>query len=152
MMPLGPISKMFQDASVFWAALGAIAQAIEAFVVLISAIVVIFQLRRMRQESIRDRIAGLTTAVEVLRSDVLQKVLQEIPSGANIRGVNWNEVLDQLDLIGLLIREGYTDENLFFRLKRHELRLLATYLSEHSLLKDADEHPDAKWMLERALK
>ena len=47
-------TSMVGNPELFWAALGALAQTLEAIVVLFSAIAVIFQLRHMRQESIEN--------------------------------------------------------------------------------------------------
>jgi hypothetical protein len=134
----------------FWVALGALAQAVEALVVLVSAVVVVFQLRRMRQESIRDRIIGLNSALEVFKSDLLRKVLEEIPKDAEVRGVNWDEIFDQLDLIALLIEQGYTDEKLFLKLKGAELRSLGKYIQRFSLSNDLQKHRGAQQLLNKA--
>jgi hypothetical protein len=147
---MGFVSATIHNQDLFWAALGALAQTVEALVVLVSAIVVIFQLRRMRQESIRDRIAGLRTAIEILDSELLRKVVKEIPTGATIRGVNWDEFLDQLDLVALLITEKYTDENLLLKLKGHELYSIAEYLHGTPLESDLRKHPGAQWILMKA--
>ncbi len=143
------VAAAFQDPNMFWSAVGAMAQAVEAIVVLVSAVVIVFQIRRMKQESLRDRISGLYSALEVIGSDLLQKVLAEIPQGAEIRGVNWDALLDQLDLVALLIERGYTDEKLFLDLKGDELRLLRDYLEKFSY-SIPERHWRAKRLLERA--
>ena len=101
------ISLTLHDPNMLWVALGSISQMVEAVVVLVSAVVIIFQVRRMKQESVKDRIAGLSSALEVFSSGLLQKVLTEVPRGAEIRGVNWEEFFDQLDLVGLLIDSSF---------------------------------------------
>jgi len=143
------IGLTLQDPNMLWAALGSISQMVEAVVVLVSAVTIIFQMRRMKQESIRDRIAGLSSALEVFSSGLFQKVLTEVSWGAEIRGVNWDELLDQLDLIGLLIEKGYTDEELFLELKGDELQAIAGYFERTS--RDIPEkHWRAKRLLARA--
>lgn len=143
------LSAFSDDPGLFWAALGAIGQALEALVVLFSAGFIIFQLRRMRQESIKDRVSGLRTAIEVLDSDLFRKVVREASSGAVIRGVDWDMLLDQLDLIGLLISENYTDEALFLKLKGQELRRIAEYVQNREFADELEKHPGAAGLLEK---
>ena len=144
------MSVTIHSPDLFWAALGALAQAVEALVVLVSAAVLIFQLRRMRQESIRDRIAGLNKAIEILDSELFRKVVNEIPTGTTIRGVNWNQLLDQLDLVAHFVAEEYTDQTWLLKLKGHELSSIAEYLHRTPPDSDLQGHQGAQWILQRA--
>ena len=143
------VAATLQDPGVFWAAIGSVSQMIEAVVVLVSAVVIIFQIRRMKQESLRDRISGLHSALEVFSDDLFQKVLTEIPERAEIRGINWEVFLDQLDFIGLLVEKGYTDDELLLELKGDELRALADYFKARSR-NVPEKHWRARRLLERA--
>lgn len=149
------ISAALANSDLFWTALGASAQMLEALVVTVSAIVVVFQVKRMRQESVRDRISGLKTALEVLDSELFRKVVRQATTGARIQGVNWNELLDQIDLAALLVAQGYTDESLFLKLRGHELSSIAGYLRKASSTSDFQldlniQHPSAQWLLNEA--
>ena len=108
----------------FWIALGSIAQAVEATVVLATAFVIIFEVQRMRRESIENRITGLKLAFETLNSEDIVKVIEATRLGEKIRGVNWQALLEQINLVALLVDQQYTELDLLLKLKGAQLATL----------------------------
>lgn len=143
----------------FWVALGSIAQAIEATVVLATAFVIIFEIQRMRRESIENRVTGLKLAFETLNSEDIVKVIEATRLGESVRGVNWQSLLEQINLVALLVDQGYTELSLLLKLKGSQLATLdqcfqssappylksePTYSPAYSLLKRSRQFVDKR--------
>jgi hypothetical protein len=107
-----------------WTAIGAIAQALQAMVVLASAIVIVYEVKRMRRESIEDRVTGLKLAADILDSGDFAKVKDAAFSGQSVRGVDWQSLFEQINLVALLVDEGYTELSLLLKLKGVQIAML----------------------------
>jgi hypothetical protein len=121
------------DPALFWAALAAIAQSVEAVVVLASAVIVVFQLRRFRRQSLESKISGLKMAMDTLDADPLEKVTRGLAAATTLEGINWQDLLNQIDLVALLVDERYTDETLLLAMRGQELAATSHYIETHAI-------------------
>ncbi len=120
----------------FWAALGSIGQAWEALIVTLTAGIVVFQLRQIRQEQIENRIQGLKLAIDYLSSETFMKATEGALKETKIHGINWRTLLDQLNFVSTLVEQKYTDRDLLFGIKGHELSAIGKYLKDHPIADD----------------
>ena len=108
----------------FWTAIGAIAQAIQAAVVLASAIVIVYEVKRMRRESIENRVFGLKLAIDILDSVEFTKVTEAALTGRGVRGANWRTLLERINLVALMVDQKFTELDLLLKLKGLQLATL----------------------------
>lgn len=143
-----------------WEAVSAISSSIQAMILFVSALAIISQLRQYRRESIENRITGLDTAIKLLNnSEDFTKASNAIMRSGKVLGVlTWSNIFEVVDQIVLLIEEKYTDPNLLFKLKGHELAAVGRYLSTAQLPEETkQELASAKYkgvrdLFERAIK
>lgn len=128
-----------------WTAVAALAQTLEAVVVTLSAIIVIYQLRRMRQESIENKVSGVKAAVDVLSSERFRSVSSVAMAETSLHGDNWRFLLDQVNLVALLINEKYTDERLLLSLKGHDLAEIESLLRTKPISRDLQAELNTKY-------
>ena len=139
------LTKTMSSPDLLWVALGVMMQTLQTIFIVISAIVVIFQVRQWRQESIENRIAGLRTALDVLKSDAFNQVSRQAMEEKIVHGVNWRRLLDEINLVALLISEEYTDESLLLKLKGSELAAIGKYIQEDQVATDLKTELDVKY-------
>jgi hypothetical protein len=121
------LEKTLTDPNVFWLA-------IEAIATVVAAIIIIGQLRRLREESIAHRFEGFRYAVELLSSsefgDQAESFYKLLDHGDPFEFhnsmpplVHW--ILRTLETIDRMIRDEYLDEEFFFRIEGRRLAHLA---------------------------
>ncbi len=122
-----------------WEAVSAISSALQAIILLFSALVVISQLRQIRQQSIESRITGLDTSLKLLdSSEDFTKASYAAMHNSIVLGVStWSNIFEVIDQVVLLIDEKYTDPNLLLKLKGHELAAIGKYLSNVQIPEEA---------------
>jgi len=121
------------DLGVRWAAIAVLLQIIQTLFILISAIVVFFQIRQYQKEAVEKKITGLKTAIESLDSDLFNQVSKQAASGRSIQGVNWRKLLNSINLVALLVQEGFTNSQLLLALKGKELFEIGNYIQKNGL-------------------
>jgi len=121
------LEKTLTDPNVFWLALEAIATAL-------AAAIIIWQLRRLREETIAHRFEGFRYALELLSSsefgDQAASFYKLLDQGDPFQFhttmpplVHW--ILRTLEIIDRLIRDEHLDEEFFFRIEGRRLAHLA---------------------------
>jgi hypothetical protein len=121
------------DLSVKWAAIGILLQIIQTSVIFISAIVVFFQIRQIQKDAIEKKITGLKTAVDALDNDLFNQVSKQAASNNVIQGANWRKLLNSINLVALLIQEGFTNSQLLLAMKGKELYTIGCYIQKQGL-------------------
>jgi hypothetical protein len=143
------LSGFLKDPILFWTALGAIAQTIAALVVIVSIRSVIPQLKQFRVE-------GLRVALELLdKNKQFDQVAEEALNNRTIHGVDWDNLVEQISLIALLVDEKFTNEKLLFIHKGKQLSAISYFLKTDQVSADVrqklrEEYPKAFNLLDRA--
>jgi hypothetical protein len=156
------INSQISCSQIDWAAVSAIAS---VALVLVSVFLLYPQLKRIKQESTSDMVAGLQTALKLMdNSGPLKLVIEATSTGRNRPSddVNqWKQVFEVLNQIALLIEKKYTDEELFMSLKARDLTALGRYLQKNTGPESRPEGPGlylgqryalAKGLLESAIR
>jgi hypothetical protein len=131
--------KTTSDPSLMWTALGVGLQMIQTIMVLVSAVVVVLQIKQLRRDSTEKRISGLKTAIEALDTDLFRQVSKQVREGKTVQGANWRKLLESIKLVAVLIHEEYTSEKLLFAMKGQELYDLSEYFKKNPLPVDLKE-------------
>jgi hypothetical protein len=56
-----------------------------------------------------------------------------------IHGINWRSLLDQVNIVALMVEQGYTDRELLFQLKGNALAAIGRYLQSHNIASDLSQ-------------
>jgi hypothetical protein len=126
-----------------------IAQCVEAAVLFLSAPVVIWQLKRLREESVAQKAQALREARETLDSPIFLELVgileREADSGAyEERALEALPlVLAQVDYVALLVRKKYLDKDLLFAYKGIDIAKLADHLDALGRTAEKLEEPGA---------
>jgi len=122
------MKKTMSDPSLIWAASSVGIQILQTIFIVVSAVVVFIQIRQFQRESIKNKIDGLRTALDILNSDVFHQVSRQSMEGKAIQGVSWRKLFEDINLVGLLIEKDYTDEELLLSIKGAGLASIGIYL------------------------
>jgi hypothetical protein len=139
----------YDEWMLFWTALASIAQVASAVLIVGSLMAVIPQLKQFRVE-------GLRAAVELLETNKqFNQVAEEAINNRASHGVDWDALVEQINLVALQVSEGFTNKKLLFIHKGKQLaaiyslletnkvseavknKLIAEYPQAIKLLKDA---------------
>jgi len=134
------IRETISDPSIFWPAL-------EAIATLIAAIVIIYQLKNLREETTAHRFEGFRYAMQLVSSSEFSKQAANfhklLDHGDPFRFhetmppvVHW--ILRTLEIVDRLIKDGYLEEDLFFRV---EGKRLATLARDIQMIKEGKDTP-----------
>lgn len=121
------------DLSLRWVAIGVLLQTVQTMLIIVSAVVVFWQIRQLQKEAIEKKIAGLKMAIEVLDTDLFNQLSKQITDGKSIQGVNWRKLLSSINLVALLIREKFTNYPLLLAMKGKELYAIGNYIQKEGL-------------------
>ncbi len=130
----------FTNPAYLWSALEAVATSL-------AAIVIFWQLRRLRQEAVAHKVEGLKYAMEIVGSndfqDKLQKLNQVLYNGDPFQFGQTllpivQGLLQSLEIVDLLIKTGYLEEQFFFRIEGLRLAELSTNIR---LLEEGKDTP-----------
>ena len=118
-----------------WEIVGVLSSCIQTIILAGSAVAIYAQLKQYRQQSIESRITGLDTALKVLdNSEHFKKTCTAIMRNDKVMGIDvWNDILETLDQITLLIGQRYTEPDLLFKLKGHEFAAIEKYLANNQV-------------------
>lgn len=130
------------DLSLRWTAWTFVLQGVQTLLIVISGFLVIMQVRQISKEAIEKKITGLKTAIEALDTDLFNQVSKEAVSGTPIRGINWRRLLDSVNLVALLVEQGYTDPKLLLAMKGKELFAVGSYIQKNGLPDDIKQDTD----------
>jgi hypothetical protein len=127
---MGFLNRTLIDPSLFWPAL-------EALATLVAAGIIIWQLRRLREETVAHRFEGFRYAMQLISAPEFQEQAASFHELLN-RGdphqfrqsmpplVHW--ILRTLEIIDRLIEDGYLEEGFFFRIEGMRLAHLARHI------------------------
>lgn len=121
------------DLSLRWVAIGVFLQTVQTMFIIVSAVVVFWQIRQLQKEAIEKKIAGLKMAIEALDTDLFHQLSKQITDGKSIQGVNWRKLLGSINLVALLIREKFTNYPLLLAMKGKELYAIGNYIQKEGL-------------------
>lgn len=130
------------DYSLRWTALSFMLQAIQTLLIIISGYLVVKQLKQINNEAIEKRITGLKTAIEALDTDLFNRVSKQAASGRTMEGINWRQLLDSVNLVALLVEQGYTDPKLLLAMKGKALFAVGNYIQKNGLPDEIKEDID----------
>jgi hypothetical protein len=130
------------DLSLRWTALTFMLQGIQTVLIFVSGFLVIMQIRQLNKDAIEKKIAGLKAAIEALDTDLFIQVSKEATSGNPIRGINWRRLLDSVNLVALLVEQGYTDSKLLLAMKGKALYAVGSYIQKNGLPTDLKDDAD----------
>ncbi len=138
------------DLSLRWTAWTFVLQGIQTLLIVISGALVILQVRQINKEAIEKKIAGLKAAREELNTDLFIQASNQFARGKIVEGIKWRPLLDSINLVALLVEEGYTDPKLLLALKGKALYSVGNYIQKNGLPKDLKDDSDDQY--KRALK
>ncbi len=116
------------------ALLGLTLQSIQTFVIVVSALGLLYQFKQFRRETLANKITGLKEAIDTLKSsEVFAQASHEALAGHTISQINWRRLLDDVNFVAYLVDEGYTDATGLFKLRGAELGALGRYLQQHPI-------------------
>lgn len=121
------------DISVRLTAWGIFLQLIQTLFILISGGFIIVQVQQIKNEAIAKKISGLKTAIEALETDLFERVSKQATTGKIIEGINWRQLLNSVNLVALLVEQGYTDSKLLLAMKGKELYAVGSYIQKNGL-------------------
>jgi hypothetical protein len=130
------------DLSLRWTALTFMLQGIQTVLIFVSGFLVIMQIRQLNKDAIEKKIAGLKAAIEALDTDLFIQVSKEDTSGNPISGINWRRLLDSVNLVALLVEQGYTDSKLLLAMKGKALYAVGSYIQKNGLPTDLKDDAD----------
>jgi len=130
------------DLSLRWTAWAFVLQGIQTLLIIISGYLVVKQLRQINNEAIEKRITGLKTAIEALDTDLFSRVSKQAASGRTVEGINWRQLLDSVNLVALLVEQGYTDPKLLLAMKGKALFAVGNYIQKNGLPAEIKEDID----------
>jgi hypothetical protein len=111
-----------------WDAVAAVAQGVEALVVLVGGIAIFYQLRQFRTEQTHSKWEALRWALSVVTLDdinlILDTVLDVIDWEPNRFGKAFNQLMTGLSLVSAAIDDGYLEHDLFFQTRARDLSKL----------------------------
>jgi hypothetical protein len=125
------------------------AQCVEAAVLSPSAPLVIWQLRRLREESIAQKVQALREARDTLDSLIFLDLFAILERGATSGAYEERvievlpQVLAQVDYVALLVHKKYLDRDLLFAYKGIEIAKLANLLDTLGETAEELEEPGA---------
>jgi len=122
------------SANISWEAVSAISSVVQTFILLISGMGILIQLKQFRQESVQSRITALDTATETLKTKEFIEISNAIKQNNQVlEAATWNGLFDSLDRVSLLIEENYTDKSLFFSINGREIAAIGKYLTQNQI-------------------
>ena len=121
------------DLSLRWTAWSFVLQGIQTLLIFVSGFLVIMQVRQIKKDAIEKKVTGLKTAIEALDTDLFNQVAKEAATGNPVRGINWRRLLNSVNLVALLIQQGYTDPNLLLAMKGKALYAIGNYIQKNGL-------------------
>lgn len=124
------------DVSIRMTASGVFLQAIQTLIILISAGFILVQVQQIRNDAIEKKITGLKTAREELSTNLFIQVSNQAASGKPVEGIKWRELLDSINLVALLVEQGYTDPKLLLAMRGKALYAIGSYIQKYGLPKD----------------
>src|SRR5258706_2904835 len=130
------------DLSLRWTAWAFVLEGIQTLLIGVSGALVIKQVRQLNKEAIEKKITGLKTAIEALDTDLFNQVSKEAASGRPVRGINWRRLLDSINLVALLVEQGYTDPTLLLAMKGNALYAIGNYIQKNGLPDEIKEDVD----------
>lgn len=153
------IIKTFTDPSIFWGAL-------EAIATLVAATIIIWELRRARQETVAHKIDGFQYALKLLDSEKFEGYIKDFYHLADISNASeWHAnmpirvqgILRTMEVIDKLISDKYLDEDFFFRIEGNRLADIGTRIRIFEEGKDTPRfeeqrllYPNGRKLLTRA--
>ena len=155
------IQKTFTDPALFWSGL-------EAIATLVAALIIIRQLKQLRQDAVAHKFEGFKYAIELLASSEFMgqvgKFQTFLDKGDPFQFktslpplVHW--ILRTLEIVACLITDKYLDEKFFFRIEGLRLASLAenirTIEEGNNMPRFEDEtrlYPNGRALLHRAEK
>ncbi len=130
------------DLSIRWTALTFALQGIQTVLIFVSGFLVIMQIRQINKDAIEKKISGLKAAIEALDTDLFIQVSKEASNGNPIRGINWRRLLDSINLVALLVEQGYTDSKLLIAMKGKALYAVGSYIQKNGLPSEIKDEVD----------
>jgi len=121
------------DLSLRWTALGFVLQAIQTLLIIVSGVLIILQVQQIRKDTIEKKVSGLKAAIEALNTELFNRVSKQAASGRTVEGINWRQLLDSVNLVALLVDEGYTDPKLLLAMKGKALYAVGNYIQKNGL-------------------
>jgi len=130
------------DISIRLTAWGIFLQLIQTLFILISGGFIIVQVQQIKNEAIAKKISGLKTAIEALETDLFERVSKQATTGKIIEGINWRQLLNSVNLVALLVEQGYTDPKLLLAMKGKALYAVGSYIKKNGLPTDLKDDVD----------
>lgn len=124
------------DPILVWTAIGVVTQIVQTIFIMITGIVVFFQIRQIRQESIEKKISGLRAALDILDTDLFNQASRQAKEKIVVHGFKWRRLLEDINVVATLVSEKWTDEKLLFMLKGDELAAIGEYIQGNRLPAD----------------
>lgn len=115
-----------------------ILQAIQTGILIISALVIFYQIKDYKKNAIEMRIMGLKAAIEELNQSYFKAMSVKFEKKTRVEGINWKEILDPVNYVASLINEKYTDRKLVLALKGKALYAVGNYINQFSDLLPED--------------
>lgn len=122
------IRRTLTDPSIFWGAL-------EAIATLIAAAIIISELRRARREAVAHKVEGFQYGLKLLESEEFQRYIKAFDFLAdNSNAAEWHTnmplmvqgIFQTMEVIDMLIKEKYLDEDFFFKIEGNRLANLGS--------------------------
>jgi len=134
------------DLSLRWTGIGFLFQAVQTIILLGTAYITLTQVKQSRdEERMQRRVYGLKKAIEVLDNDLFNRISKQVTSGKEVKGSNWSQLLDSINLVALLVEQGYTDSTLLLSLKGKQLYGIGNYIQKNGLPKDIQGKKDGQY-------
>jgi len=130
------------DISIRLTSWGIFLQAIQTIFILVSGGFILVQLQQIKHEAIEKKITGLKTAREELNTELFVQASNNVASGRIVEGIKWRPLLDSINLVALLVEEGYTDPKLLLAMKGKALYRIGSYIQKNGLPKDLEDDTD----------
>jgi hypothetical protein len=128
-----------------WTAWTFVLQWIQTILIFTSGFLVIMQVRQINKDAIEKKITGLKAAREELSTDLFIQASNQVASGKVVEGIKWRPLLDSINLVALLVEEGYTDPKLLLALKGKALYAVGSYIQKNGLPKDLKDDIDDQY-------
>lgn len=117
----------YNDWMLLWTGLAALAQTAASVLVVGSLMVVVPQLKQFRVE-------GLRTAVDLLeKNKQFNQVAEEVLNNREPRAIDWDNLVEQINLVALLVSEGFTNKKLLFIHKGKQLAAISDVLETNQI-------------------